>query len=44
VTMNVDRAQFNYPRANNRDGAIAWEIPFKALPGSGNDEYSIVFE
>lgn len=44
VTINVDRAQFEYPEVTDSDGAAAWAVKYNAQPSSaGNDEFEIVF-
>ena len=44
VTINVDRAQFEYPELTDIDGAAGWAIKYNGQPSSsGNDEFEIVF-
>lgn len=44
TTINVDRAQFEYPEVTDIDGASGWNIKLNAQPSTaGNDEFNIVF-
>lgn len=43
ATLNIPKAQLQYPQLTDRDGAMVWDIPFVAKPNTGNDEYSWAF-
>lgn len=43
TTLSIAAAQFQMPQNVNLNGAAGIEIPFVALPSSGNDEYTLAF-
>lgn len=43
VTVNTPTTQFEYPRLNNGDGAMCWDVSGHCVANVGNDEFSIVF-
>lgn len=43
TTLTIAAAQFGMPQNVNINGAAGIEIPYSALPSSGNDEYVLLF-
>lgn len=43
TTLTIPAAQFQMPQNVNLNGAAGIEIPFSALPVTGNDEYELLF-